>query len=139
MFGMIYTRQIGILHLIGFAILVSVCVKTSALGQEPVNSKADLDATAIKDSYQPNDDNKNRILASAGLLRSNDFGLAKITACTIFGAIGFVAFMYGKKNAFWRPMTIGVALMAYPYFVSGTLVIYLTGIVLTAALYFWRG
>jgi len=56
----------------------------------------------------------------------------------IFGAIGFVAFVYGKKNAFWPPMIIGLALMMYPYFFSGALAIYLIGIVLTAALYFWR-
>ena len=51
---------------------------------------------------------------------------------------GFVAFIYGKKNKFFRPMIIGIALMAYPYFISGTFFIYLVGITLTAALYFWR-
>jgi len=72
------------------------------------------------------------------MVQSGDFDFAKIAACMIFGAIGFVAFVYGKKNAFWRPMFIGLALMVYPYFFSGTLPIYLIGIVLTAALYFWR-
>ncbi len=67
-----------------------------------------------------------------------DFNFAKIAACSIFGAIGFVAFVYGKKNTLWRTMTIGIALMAYPYFFSGSLATYLIGIVLTAALYFWR-
>ena len=67
-----------------------------------------------------------------------DFDPAKIFAYIIFGTIGFVAFIYGKKNTFWRPMIIGLALMAYPYFLSGTLVIYLIGIAFTAALYFWR-
>ena len=71
-------------------------------------------------------------------MQSGDFDFAKIAACTIFGAIGFVAFAYGKKNAFWLPMIIGLALMVYPYFFSGALAIYLIGIVLTAALYFWR-
>jgi len=69
---------------------------------------------------------------------SGDFSAAKIFACTIFGAIGFVVFMYGKKNKFFRPMIIGVALMAYPYFISGTFFLYFVGIALTAALYFWR-
>ena len=73
-----------------------------------------------------------------GLLQANDFSAVKIFACTIFGAIGFVAFIYGKKNKFFRPMIIGIALMAYPYFISGTFFIYLVGITLTAALYFWR-
>ena len=73
-----------------------------------------------------------------GLLQANDFSAVKIFACTIFGAIGFVAFIYGKKNKFFRPMIIGIALMAYPYFISGTFFLYFVGIVLTAALYFWR-
>jgi hypothetical protein len=72
------------------------------------------------------------------MFQAEDFNLLKIVAYTIFGAIGFVAFVYGKKNALWRPMITGLALMAYPYFLSGTFVIYLVGIVLTAALYFWR-
>ena len=68
----------------------------------------------------------------------NDFDLGKMVANMIFSGIGFVAFMYGKKNAFWRPMMIGMVLMSYPYFLSGTLVIYIVGIALTAALYFCR-
>jgi len=35
-------------------------------------------------------------------------------------------------------MMIGFALMVYPYFISGTFFLYLVGIALTAALYFWR-
>ena len=72
------------------------------------------------------------------MFRIEDFSMVKMAACAIFGAIGFVAFIYGKKNVLWRPMVIGVALMTYPYFFSGTMVICILGIVLTAALYFWR-
>ena len=72
------------------------------------------------------------------MFKAEDFNLVKIAGYTIFGAIGFVAFVYGKKNKFLRPMIIGFALMAYPYFFSGTLVIYLVGIGLSLALYFWR-
>ena len=67
-----------------------------------------------------------------------DFNFAKIAACSIFGAIGFVAFVYGKRNTLWRTMAIGIVLMAYPYFFSGMLALYLIGIALTVALYFWR-
>jgi membrane-bound ClpP family serine protease len=70
--------------------------------------------------------------------QAGDFNPVNMAAYTIFGAIGIAAFIYGKKKAFWRPMVIGIILMAYPYFLSGTLLIYLIGIVLTAALYFWR-
>ena len=73
-----------------------------------------------------------------GLPRADDFSAAKIFAYIIFGAIGFVVFVYGKKNKLFRPMIIGAALMAYPYFISGTFFLYLIGITLTAALYFWR-
>lgn len=56
----------------------------------------------------------------------------------LFGGVGFVAFMYGKKNSEFRPMIIGVALMVYPYFLRGTILLFLVGIGLTAALYFFR-
>lgn len=73
-----------------------------------------------------------------GMPQVDDFGAAKIFAYIIFGAIGLGVFMYGKKSRLFRPMLIGVALMAYPYFISGTFFLYLVGIALTAALYFWR-
>jgi len=134
---MAYTKRIRTLYFICLAALLFICARTSALAQEPADSKTDLGA-GLKDYSQLNDDSKNDILAAVGLLRASDFGMAKIVAYTIFGAIGFVAFMYGKKNTFWKPMIIGAALMAYPYFLSGTLVVYLIGIALTAALYFLR-
>ena len=56
----------------------------------------------------------------------------------IFSGIGFVAFMYGKKNAEFRPMLLGLALMIYPYLLKGTAALYIAGTGLTAALYFWR-
>lgn len=77
-------------------------------------------------------------MVGIGLPQADDFSAAKIFACIIFGAIGSAAFLYGKKNRVFRPMIIGVALMAYPYFISGTFFLYLIGIVLAAALYFWR-
>jgi hypothetical protein len=78
------------------------------------------------------------ILANSNLLPANLFDPVRIIGYILFGGIGFVAFSYGKKSALFRPMIIGLALMLYPYFVPGTLGIYLIGIVLTAALYFWR-
>ncbi|MBF0532871.1 MAG: hypothetical protein HQL23_07240 [Candidatus Omnitrophica bacterium] len=56
----------------------------------------------------------------------------------IFGAIGFVAFVYGKKNCRWPLMIIGAALMVYPYFVTNRVAFYCIGIMLTAALYFYK-
>ena len=77
-------------------------------------------------------------MTGIGFPQFGDFSIANIFAYIIFGGIGFVAFIYGKKNKILRPMIIGCALMGYPYFFSGTLVMYIIGIALTAALYFWR-
>ena len=53
-------------------------------------------------------------------------------------AIGFVAFAYGKKMTLWKPMVIGVALMAYPYFISQPWILYAVGCVLCLGLYVFR-
>ena len=56
----------------------------------------------------------------------------------IFGSIGFVAFIYGKRMQIWRPMFLGIVLMIYPYFVENTMAVYAIGIAGTAALFFLR-
>lgn len=63
---------------------------------------------------------------------------ANLFAALLFGSIGFAAFVYGKKSADWKPMTIGVALMVYPYFIEETWLLYATGIALCAAIFVWR-
>ena len=71
---------------------------------------------------------------SAGGLMAG-FSWSGIVGGLIFSTIGFVAFVYGKKNSEFKPMAIGILLMAYPYFISNTVVLFLMGIVLTSALY----
>jgi hypothetical protein len=66
---------------------------------------------------------------------SGGFSLWGLVGGFLFGAIGFVAFIYGKRNSELKPMMIGIVLMVYPYFIRNTLVLYLIGVVLTAALY----
>jgi hypothetical protein len=66
------------------------------------------------------------------------FSVAEIVAELIFGAIGFVAFIYGKRTNAWTPMFIGLGLMIYPYFVPDALVSYGVGAILTAALFLFR-
>ena len=56
----------------------------------------------------------------------------------IFGSVGFVAFVYGKKMAQYRMMVIGLLLMMFPYFVSGNLALYGIGSALTLALFLWK-
>lgn len=64
--------------------------------------------------------------------------MAGFIGSCIFGGIGFIAFVYGKKNSEYQPMLLGVGLMAYPYFVKNVWLMYGIGVALTAALYFWR-
>jgi len=74
--------------------------------------------------------------ANGGLLSGISFGW--IFGGLIFGLIGMAAFGYGKKNAKYKPMIIGIVLMVYPYFIKNTIALYLTGIVLTVLLFYPR-
>ena len=56
----------------------------------------------------------------------------------IFSGIGFVAFVYGRKQTQWRAVAIGIALMTYAYFVTDTVIMYVIGFVLTVALFALR-
>ena len=52
--------------------------------------------------------------------------------------VGFAAFRYGRKNSEPRPLVLGIALMAYGYFVTNAWVSLAIGSVLTLALFFPR-
>jgi hypothetical protein len=56
----------------------------------------------------------------------------------VFGSIGFVAFVYGKRMNLWKPMFLGIALMIYPYFVSNDLAMIAIGAIGTVGLFFLR-
>jgi hypothetical protein len=56
----------------------------------------------------------------------------------VFSGVGFVAFMYGKRQGQFKRMALGGALMLYPYFVSSTLLMCLIGAALTAAVWYAR-
>ena len=56
----------------------------------------------------------------------------------LFGAIGLGAFIYGKRMVLYKPMVIGIVLMAYPYFVSQTWLMYTIGCALCLGLYVFR-
>jgi hypothetical protein len=56
----------------------------------------------------------------------------------VFGSIGFVAFIYGKRMNLWKPMFLGIALMVYPYFINNDAIMYVIGIFGSAALFFLR-
>jgi hypothetical protein len=56
----------------------------------------------------------------------------------LFGSIGLGYFIYGKKQRAVVPLVCGLALMLFPYFVSGTLLLVGIGAVLMAIPYFLR-
>jgi hypothetical protein len=64
--------------------------------------------------------------------------LATIVIAVVFGLVGFAAFRYGKKNSEPRPLFLGIALMAYGYFVSNPWVSLAIGAVLTLLIFFPR-
>ena len=66
------------------------------------------------------------------------FSPAELLAGLVFGSIGFVAFIYGKRQAVWCPMFIGLALMVYPYFVADALALWGIGAALTVTLLLFR-
>ena len=64
--------------------------------------------------------------------------IASLFASLLFGAVGFVAFAYGKRQQRVKILLIGMALMAYPYFVPNVLAMYVIGTLLTAAIFIVR-
>ena len=76
--------------------------------------------------------------ASNLLSSGGGFNWWNILGGIVFSIIGWYAFIHGKREKSVRPMVIGVLLMGYPYFVANTLLFFVIGIALTAALYFWR-
>ena len=66
------------------------------------------------------------------------FSGANLIGGLLFGSIGFVAFVYGKRMHVWKPMLIGLALMAYPYFVENPVALFAIGAAATVALFLFR-
>jgi hypothetical protein len=58
-----------------------------------------------------------------------------LLASFLVGAVGFVLVAYGKKQARYPHMAVGLALMVYPYFVSSAALILVIGAVLCALLW----
>jgi hypothetical protein len=63
---------------------------------------------------------------------------AYLIGAIVFGLIGFAGYRYGKRMERAKVKWIGVALMVYPYAVSGTAMLYVVGAALCAAMYVWR-
>ena len=63
---------------------------------------------------------------------------SNLFAGLLFSSIGFVGFVYGKRMSAWKPMFIGIALMAYPFFISETMALCAIGLAGSAALFWFR-
>lgn len=63
---------------------------------------------------------------------------AYLFGAILFGLIGLAAWRYGKKTARPQIRWTGLALMLYPYAVPQTWLMYLVGVALCGALYWWR-
>ncbi len=63
---------------------------------------------------------------------------SNLFAGLLFSSIGFVGFIYGKRMSLWKPMFLGIALMAYPYFIEETITLCAIGLAGTAALFWLR-
>ena len=51
------------------------------------------------------------------------------------GGIGFVLFVYGRKQERWPQLLAGLVFMVYPYFTPNILVMVLVGVALGAGLW----
>ncbi len=56
----------------------------------------------------------------------------------LFGSIGIGFFLYGKKQRAVVPLTVGIVLCVYPYFIANTYLLVLIGLALVALPYFVR-
>jgi len=51
------------------------------------------------------------------------------------GGIGFVLFVYGKKQQRWPQLAAGLALLIYPYFTDSVLALVVVGLAIGAGLF----
>lgn len=59
---------------------------------------------------------------------------AYLFGALVFGLVGFAAWRIGRRRERPRTLWLGVALMAYPYLVSRTVLLYGIGLALCAGL-----
>ena len=61
-----------------------------------------------------------------------NFSVPTLLVSLVFGSIGLGVFIYGKRQARMLLAATGLALMIYPYFVSGWRLSLAIGVLLTA-------
>jgi hypothetical protein len=53
----------------------------------------------------------------------------------VVGGIGFILFVYGKKQQRWPQLAAGLTLLIYPYFTSSVTSLLVVGVAICAALW----
>ena len=66
------------------------------------------------------------------------FSLTAILIAVVFSVVGLIAFRRGRRESEPRPIFLGIALMAYGYFVSSAWLSFGIGAILTLLLFFPR-
>ena len=66
------------------------------------------------------------------------YELGKVPVSAIFGALGAGYVVYGRKQHALPPFLSGVALIVFPYLVTGGLMTLLLGAAIAVVPYFWR-
>jgi predicted membrane protein len=56
----------------------------------------------------------------------------------VFGSIGLGFFIYGKKQKAIVPLTVGIALFIFPYFIADVTMLVVVGAILVVLPYFVR-
>ena len=54
----------------------------------------------------------------------------------IIGGVGFVLFVYGKKQQRWPQLAAGLIFMAYPYFATSVVSLVAIGVVIGCVLWY---
>jgi hypothetical protein len=67
-----------------------------------------------------------------------DADVSALMLSVFFGALGAGYALYGRKQRALVPLICGVALMVFPYLVTGGLMTLVIGAVIAAVPYFWR-
>lgn len=68
------------------------------------------------------------------MMHAMDLSLGTVVASLVTGSLGFGLYLYGKNEARYPQLIAGLALMVYPYFVSGPFATWGIGSTILAAL-----
>ena len=128
---MFLNKRIGSLFILSFLFVVGA---PAVFAQEQQDSLA----STLASLNQMSSGGSEGLLSSVGIPALSNFSWPNIVGGFIFGSIGMVVFMHGKKERKYKPLVMGIVLMAYPYFITNTFLLYTAGIGLCFLCFYWR-